>query len=92
MTKKFKQILFVLAALGINVIVILLPYFLNNKNILKTSQIVILLAMFIVLAARILYLEKSKKIVDYRSAFLVVMFAFFLIMIGRLVYNHFIVI
>ncbi len=92
MTKKFKQILFVLAALGINVIVILLPYFLNNKNILKTSQIVILLTMFIVLAARVLYLEKSKKIVDYRSAFLVVMFAFFLIMIGRLVYNYFIVI
>lgn len=92
MTKKFKQILFVLAALGINVIVILLPYFLNNKNILKTSQIVILLALFIVLIARVLYVEKSKKIVDYRSAFLVVIFAFFLIMIGRLVYNYFIVI
>ena len=88
MTNKLKQITLILIFILAIALTIFLPFFLTNILALRSIQIMVLLALLIGLIARIYYLEKRKKEINYKNAFQLVMFSILLILAGRLIYDY----
>lgn len=85
---KTKSIFIVGAIIVFNLCLIFLPNLhLLDRRIMKVIQISILILVYLIFFARIFYIERNKKPINYRGAFFLLLSCFTTILIGRLIYN-----
>lgn len=87
MTNKVKQIALFSSLILVIGLVTVMPFFLENKILLRSIQIMVLIVMLATLIGRIYYLEKKHEKISYKNAFLIAMLSIFLILIGKLFVN-----